>query len=164
MVGGHPENPVDAGFVGGGDVQRPVGAEHRGPQPAVAAVELRDDDLTREFALFGELEDTKRLRLERGHRESPFPLPPLGAVQENGPAGCQGGESRGPSGLAGRWELRQVGHGDAGLVGIVVEDQRAVVRDRVPAVVAPWRQQIDLVVVFRAVLHQPHLVRARAQS
>ena len=84
-VGAHPENPVAAGSVGGGDVQSPVGAEHWGPQPAVTAVEIRNDDLTHEIALFGEFEDPQRLRLQRSHRESSFPLRPLGALQEDGP-------------------------------------------------------------------------------
>ena len=141
------ENPVFAGAIGSCDVQRAVGAEYRRPQPSEVLIEFRSGCLADERAVFGELEDLEILLLQHRHRQTTIPCPPILAVKEHCSAGRDGRESRSPLGHDGVGKGVEVGHGHL----LVVR------RGRVPAVVASGDNEVDLIVVVRAVPNHPDL-------
>ena len=149
-----PQDLVGASPVGGRHVERAFGAHHRGSQPSVGAVELRDQDLALQRAGRGEAEDAQPPLLEERHREPAVVGAPVRARDEGAAARRQRRVAGRPFGRHRVGIAGEVGHGDV----------LVVAGHRIPPVVRSRRQQVDLVVVGRAVLHRPHLCGAGAEG
>ena len=128
--------------VGRREVEPAAGAADGAAEPPVGAVV--PGLAGGEHALGVDVEDAQVLLLERGHDEVALEVAPLGAPEEGGPGGGDGGRARGPRG--GEVGVAVVA---AGRLGSVADPGPGLAR---PAVVAAGDEEVDLVVDGGSVL------------